>query len=320
MQRPVSEPINFAAMPNENENKIDLGEILATLRENKWLIGLITLLMLLLGVAITFIAHPVYKTDAMLQVEAQSLSLTTLEPGGPVVKNEIPVAAEIELLNSRLVLGRAVENLKLDIIAKPIHFPVIGEAIARRYVKKSKDQLVATPWFNLGKYAWGGEVIKVDTFNMPPALMNKSLKLITGKTGEFKIYDEEEDEEILIIQGEVGKLSTSRLEDPENTVSVFISQLIARPGTEFHITKLRESDAILALKNNLQAAEKGKLTPDYRAILGSTQRGIGRQDFKRNRQHLYSPKRRAEIGRSAEKTGVSGQAAARCQRAVGYIN
>ena len=67
-------------LPNENDNKIDLGEILAMLIDSKWFIAFITGIVLAIGTAIAFTDSPVYKTDAMLQVEAQSQPVRTLDP------------------------------------------------------------------------------------------------------------------------------------------------------------------------------------------------------------------------------------------------
>jgi tyrosine-protein kinase Etk/Wzc len=257
MQKSVFDTSNSSGqLPNPNENKIDLSEIITILTDSKWLIAGITFASLVLGILIALIAKPVYKTDAMLQVEAQSLSLTTLEPGGPVVKNEIPVTAEIELINSRLVLGRAIENLKLDIVATPRYFPIFGEAIARRYKKTDDKPPVALPWLGMKKYAWGGEVIQVDNLIVPEPYLNKPLKLIVGKQDEFSLYDDD----VLLLQGQVGKLATTQNTIPEQSISIFVSQLIARPDTEFNLSRLALSDAIEGLKGSLQAGEKGKLT------------------------------------------------------------
>ncbi|NOR80145.1 MAG: chain-length determining protein, partial [Methyloprofundus sp.] len=119
-------------LPNENNDKIDLGNIIATLINSRWLIALITGIVLVIGIAKAFTDSPSYKTNALLQVEAQSQSLRTLDPGS-LQRNDIPVMAEVELINSRMVLGEAIRNLNLDIIARPKYFPIIGEAIARRF-------------------------------------------------------------------------------------------------------------------------------------------------------------------------------------------
>ena len=243
-------------LPNENDNKIDLGEIIALLIDSKWLIALITGVVLAIGTAKAFIDSPVYKTDAMLQVEAQSQALRTLEPGGVLQKNEIPVMAEVELINSRMVLGEAIKNLGLDIIARPNYFPIIGEAIARRFEKLNKDNKVSNPLFEQTQYAWGGESIRVDTFTVPSYWLNKKFILIAGKQGHFRLMHEG----ALILEGEVGKLASKQLKDKQQSVTLFVPLLKSRPDTQFTVMRLSENNAIDQLKKNLLVAEKGHLT------------------------------------------------------------
>ena len=71
-------PVNY--LPSQDDDEIDLGELLATLVDNKWLIAFITLVVLIIGTAKALIDKPVYKADAMLQVEENSPSLGALEP------------------------------------------------------------------------------------------------------------------------------------------------------------------------------------------------------------------------------------------------
>jgi tyrosine-protein kinase Etk/Wzc len=257
MQKPMldnSNPIvNY--LPNENDNKVDLGEIIATLIDSKWFIALITGVVLAIGTAIAFIGNPVYKADAMLQVEAQSQPLRSLDPGAPLQKSEIPVMAEIELINSRMVLGEAIRHLDLDIIARPKYFPIIGAAIARRFEEKNKDNEVSNALFEQTQYAWGGEAIRVGTFTVPSYWLNKEFLLIAGKQGHFRLMLEDE----LILEGEVGKFASKQLKDGQS-VTLFVPLLKSRPDTQFTVMRLSEDNAIDQLKKNLGIAEKGKLT------------------------------------------------------------
>ena len=211
-------------------------EIIATLIDGKWLIALTAGVVLAIGTAKALIDRPVYKADAMLQVEAQSQALRTLEPGGALQKNEIPVMAEVELINSRMVLGEAIRNIGLDVIARPKYFPIIGEPIARRYA--SED-----------------ESILVDTFTVPSYWLNNNFALIAGEQGRFRL----EHEGALILEGEVGKLASKQLEDKQS-IALFVPSLQARLGTQFTVMRLSENNAIQQLKANLFVAEKGHLT------------------------------------------------------------
>ena len=243
-------PANYLA--NENDGKFDLAEMLDTLVGGKWLILFITGLILALGIAKAFIDAPVYQADSLLQVDAQSQTLRLLEPGGMLQKNEVPVLAEVELINSRMVLNEAIKKLDLDIIARPQYFPVIGEAIARRFTKRNPEGTIAPPLFEQPKYAWGGEAIRVDSFTVPAPWLDKSFLLIAGKDGHFQLILKDE----TILEGEVGKLASNR----QNTVTLFIPLLKARPGTQFTIMHLSENNAITQLKKRLHVEEKGRLT------------------------------------------------------------
>ena len=257
MQNPLSDNSNPVVnyLPNENDNKVDLGEIIAMLIDSKWFIALITGIVLAIGTAIAFIGSPVYKTDAMLQVEAQSQPLRTLDPAAPLQKSEIPVMAEVELIGSRMVLGEAIGHLDLDIIARPKYFPIIGAAIARRFEEKNKDNKVSNALFGQTQYAWGGEAIRVGTFTVPPYWLNKEFILIAGKQGYFRLMLEDE----LILEGEVGKFTSKQLKDGQS-VTLFVPLLKSRPDTQFTVMRLSENNAIGQLKEKLLIAEKGKLT------------------------------------------------------------
>ena len=242
-------------LPNENDNKVDLGEIIAMLIDSKWFIALITGIVLAIGTAIAFIGSPVYKTDAMLQVEAQSQPLRNLDPAAVLQKSEIPVMAEVELISSRMVLGEAIRHLDLDIIARPKYFPIIGAAVARGFEEKNKDNKVSNALFGQTQYAWGGEAIRVGTFTVPPYWLNKEFILIAGKQGHFRLMLEDE----LILEGEVGKFTSKQLKDGQS-VTLFVPLLKSRPDTQFTVMRLSENNAIGQLKEKLLIAEKGKLT------------------------------------------------------------
>jgi tyrosine-protein kinase Etk/Wzc len=81
----------------------------------------------------------------------------------PLLGDDTTVSAEVEILGSRMVLGRVVEKLKLDLIATPKTFPLIGGTIARRYAGEEPN----APLLGLSSYAWGGEVIQVDSLDVP---------------------------------------------------------------------------------------------------------------------------------------------------------
>ncbi|WP_341644733.1 Wzz/FepE/Etk N-terminal domain-containing protein [Thauera sp. SDU_THAU2] len=74
-QTPHTVPINEAqrnhapGQRGKADDFINLGEIIATLFEYKWLILAITALAISVGVFVALVSTPIYRADAMLQVE-----------------------------------------------------------------------------------------------------------------------------------------------------------------------------------------------------------------------------------------------------------
>ena len=256
--------INY--LPGQDDDEIDLGDIFSTLVESKWLIFFITLLVLAIGTAKALLDKPVYKADAMLQVEENSPSLGALEPVAALMESKVPVLAEIELIKSRLILGAAVKNLNLEILTSPKYFPVIGEAIARRFQQHNESNEVSSPLFGQPAYAWGGESIHVDTLTVPAKWLGEKLMLIPGKQGRYRLMYEDE----LVLEGEVGKLASKSLEGKQQDVSVFVSFLKSRPETRFMLMRQSENETIDLLKENITVTEKGKNTGILELTMEST--------------------------------------------------
>lgn len=116
--------------------------------------------------AYIFIAKPVYKADGLLQVEEKGGgACRPLKDIQPLLGDSTTVSAEQEI-TSRMVLGRVINRLKLDIEVQPKTFPIIGSAIARRYEGDEPNG----PLFGLSSYAWGGETLQWDALKCPVVL------------------------------------------------------------------------------------------------------------------------------------------------------
>lgn len=241
---------------NEQEDEINLGELFGILLEGKWLILAIASCVLGLGVAKVLIDSPVYQADGLLQIKENSKTMPGLESLTGFLDNDTPVMAEIELLKSRMILGKVIENLHLHIKASPRYFPLAGAAVARYFVGQQNEDALASPLFDLPHYAWGGEVFQVDTFTVPAHLEDKTFILEAGEAGAFRLlYDDQ-----LILDGRVGELAGGVPENPKQSISIFVSVLKSRPGTQFTVTRLSPSQAITNLRESITIAEKGKGT------------------------------------------------------------
>src|SRR5690554_4573612 len=71
----VSPSVNTA---QHDDDEIDLVRLVGQLIENKWLIIAFTAVFALAGVAYALLATPIYKADALLQVEKKSSGMPAL--------------------------------------------------------------------------------------------------------------------------------------------------------------------------------------------------------------------------------------------------
>jgi len=239
-------PVN-AAKPSQADDEIDLLALFATLWDNKNLIVSITAIFMFFGVAYALLATPIYRANAIVQVEEKSPGLPGMSDITEMFGGESAAVTEIELIKSRTVLGGAVDKLNLDIVIEPKYFPVIGAAVARRFA--GLDGEIAAPLMGMSSYAWGGEVLRVSEFSVPAAFYGEGHVLHSLGDGNYALYSPDDE---LILEGRVGQRASAP------GYSLFVSELNANPGTEFSIVRQRRLSAIIALQQTLGASERGK--------------------------------------------------------------
>ncbi|NOQ14722.1 MAG: polysaccharide biosynthesis tyrosine autokinase [Methyloprofundus sp.] len=239
--------------PLQDEDEIDLSDLIGTLFENRWLITLIMCLALGTGIVVAILQTPIYQADAMLQVESSKSVLGAIDPFSEGMRDG-SVQAEIEIIRSRMIVGATVKSLNLEIIAQAKYFPLIGEAVARKFQAHEKNKF-AIPWLGYSDYAWGGEEIHVDTLDVPKSWIGKQLTLISGKNGKFRLFDTNGK---FIVEGKVGKPVEKAIEREESPFHLFISVLKARPGTHFIVSRQSHMSAIERMLTDLSVSEKGR--------------------------------------------------------------
>ncbi|HBT3198757.1 TPA: tyrosine-protein kinase, partial [Klebsiella pneumoniae] len=95
------------------------------------LIIAITSLFTLVALIYALFATPVYQADALIQVE-QRQGNAILNSLSQVLPNTQPQSQpEITLLQSRMILGKTVDDLNLQARIKQDYFPVFGRGWAR---------------------------------------------------------------------------------------------------------------------------------------------------------------------------------------------
>lgn len=230
---------------DDEDEGLALGEIIAVLMDYRWLIAAISLAALVLGLAWLFVAKPVYRADGLLQVEEKSAGFGSLKALQPLLGDDTTVSAELEILSSRMVLGRVIAKLKLDIVARPRTLPLIGDAVARRYEGSGPN----SPWLGFSSFAWGGERIQVDSLEVPETALDEKLTLIVGEAGTFEVFDMNDQS---VLKGKTGVRANGQ------GYSIFVPQLEGRPGTQFRLMKRSAEAAVDDLRKRYSVKERGK--------------------------------------------------------------
>ena len=248
-----AQPAAIAAKQNrtaqeKTNQEIDLMALFGALLDRKLFIAFITAAFMITGVLYAIFATPVYQATAMIQVEDGAASVPGFDELGGMFESTSAAVTEIELLKSRSVIGEAVDNLKLDIIARPKLFPVIGNRAFRKFTPMSYGE-VAEPSFGASSYAWGGERLDIFRFDVPNTAVGASFTLIAGEENVLTLLNSEGE---VVLKGKVGEeLSNGKFH-------LTVRSLIARPGTEFLLIRRDRLNTILDLQASISASEKGK--------------------------------------------------------------
>ena len=237
---------------DQTSQDIDILALLAVLIDRKFFIVVVTTFFMAFGVLYSLFATPIYQATAMIQVEDGSTSVPGFDDMASMFESTSAAITEIELLKSRSVIGEAVDTLKLDIIAEPKLFPVIGGRAHRKFIPSTAGDL-AEPLFGASSYAWGGEFVDIYRFDVPPTAIGEEFTLVTGasdgiKRGITLLNDENK----VIIEGIVGE------EISNGEFHLTVRSLNARVGTEFKLIRKDRLNTILELQNAIAASEKGK--------------------------------------------------------------
>lgn len=234
-------------LPRHDDDEIDLGAIIGNILGARRLIGGCVAAAFVIGCSYAYFAKPIYQVDALVQVEDSKNSAL----GGAVkdleglFETKSQAATEIELLKSRLVLGRTVESLGLDIEALPKLLPYVGEALARRHL-----QFLPTGMFGYGN---GNERIRVTQLELPESWQGQELTLMLSAEGRYRLAGPSGE---ALGEGRVGEELRGRVAG--ESFGIFVRELQGQPGTEFIIKRLPRLTAIKRLNEFFSASEKGK--------------------------------------------------------------
>ncbi|MDH6018053.1 polysaccharide biosynthesis tyrosine autokinase [Vibrio splendidus] len=219
----------------DNSDEIDLGKLLGILLDAKWLIMLTTFAFAVFGIAFALLSTPIYKADALIQIEEKSSGGISSMVGdmGELFSQESSATTEVEIIKSRMILGETVDKFNLTTVTSPNYAPIVGKGFARL-----TDDInhIAVSRFTLPSYANG---------------YAHTIQILDAEQGTYQLV---RDDERVILKGKVGELATA------DDYSLFVAGFESHNGFEFSIAKQSRLEAIEWLKASLSLSEQGKQT------------------------------------------------------------
>ncbi|ORC23683.1 protein-tyrosine kinase [Enterobacter cloacae subsp. cloacae] len=216
-----------AAAPENHE--IDLIRLLGEMIDHRAVILSITFIFTLLAGLYAFLATPVYRADALIQVEGKQDNslLKNLKQFGSEMSPD--VQPEILLLKSRMILGATVDELGLAQHVTQRTFPVVGGLWAR--LQGRKPATIDFGWLQL-----------------PPVKYKpRTLVLTALEKGAYRLEGDN-----FYAEGMEGKPFE------KEGVSLLVSKLNAPTGTQFTLQTRPRLEAINLLSTQFSVVESAK--------------------------------------------------------------
>ena len=234
-----------------NDDTIDLKELFFSLIAQWKVIVLCVILTLICALLYLRVTSPVYSTDALVQVEdgksaASAALMGELKDISSGLGQKSPADAEIEILNSRLVLGKVIQNLNLN-----IQIQDNADTFLHRLVSKDKTRLsYHSEAVDFQKNQSSFSILKLD---IPEYYYDKKLTLRFIDKKQFSLSYQDQ----VVFKGTLNQ--PNQAQGNKGLWSVQINSL--NPfQQDFTITKLSLPSAVKLIQTNYSVAEKGKMT------------------------------------------------------------
>ncbi len=212
---------------------IDLGRLLGLLLDSKWLILNGTTIFAIIGIVYALCATPIYKADALVQVEQKSGGIPGLSDMSDLLGNDNAEAAtEIELIKSRMILGQTVDDLKLDVQVQPLFPYGIGKGLAAR----------------LG---WEAGTLAIGQFKVPAGYDGQAFELEALGDGRYRLSQGDSQ----LMSGRIGEIS-----ETADGIRILVNDLNAAVGERFSLSHQPRLQVINDLQQAVSVSEKGKKT------------------------------------------------------------
>lgn len=215
----------------KDSDEVDLGRLIGELIDHRKLIIAITSLFTLIALAYAILSTPIYQADALIQVE-QKQANALLSSLSQVLPDSQPQSApEVALLQSRMILGKTVDDLNLQIRIKQNYLPIVGRGWARLLGESPGSLTISRLYLHSSSEE------------------SPEITVTVKNDKEFTITGED-----FTIEGHVGDLIERK------NFSIKIDAIDAEPKTSFTVSYVSKLKAITDLQEVLSVADQGKDT------------------------------------------------------------
>lgn len=268
----MTEKVRQSAAPVTGNDEIDIGRLVGTVIEARWWVLGITALFALCAVIYTLFATPIYSADALVQIE-QNAGSSLVQDINSALSDKPPASeAEIQLIRSRLVLGKTVDDLDLDISVSKNTFPLFGAGWERLMGRQN-------------------ETVKVTTFTLPKGMNDQVFTLNVLDDKSYALTSDGG----FSARGQIGQTLN------KDGVTMVVSEIHARPDTEFTVNKFSTLGMINTLQNNLAVTETGKDT----GVLSLTFTGEDREQIREILDSITRNYLEQNVARKSEEAAKS---------------
>ncbi|MCB1836216.1 MAG: polysaccharide biosynthesis tyrosine autokinase [Alcanivoracaceae bacterium] len=235
-------------------DEIDLTRLWGMLLDNRWLIVGVTLATFFLSVLYAVLATPVYRADALLQVEDKQGGVPGFAELSEMFVQESSATAEIEIIRSRMVLNDVIDQLRLDIQVEPDRLPFFGACC------RDGPPVIDLPTF--AGYSDSSVGIAVSELDVPDTLFGQPLSLVADGQQQYRVLHGGD----VLLSARVGDSAVGM----NGRLRIKVGALVAESGDAFNITKAGRLAVIKSLQDNLSVAEQGKNTGMLRVTYTGT--------------------------------------------------
>jgi tyrosine-protein kinase Etk/Wzc len=245
-----------AEAADTTDGDVNLIALLRNVALHARLFAAITAAILLLSIAYLLAAKPTYMAQALIQVdEDQGAALGALSDVASALSLNKPIDGELDILGSRTVLTKAIAQTQAQLDIQ-VHnsIPVLGRLYAR--FATPPNGLAPVP-LGLDGFAWGGERLRLDEFQVPSTLNTDSFRLLAGADGTWTLQSPDA---LPIARGRVGERVAFTVDTRfgPGTGSIRVRALRARPGTRFDVSKSSLQQTLDAVSRHIKIEETSK--------------------------------------------------------------